>query len=477
MLERRVIETNFPTDIDAEGQFFKVINSEVEFRIKIYAVNGKVLTETTAKAGFEITTNQLFSRIQLTSTQRQEIEVWVSAHKLQYDAPSAGANQNQSFLIEHYGDSQQALPFEANRVAVTLFCDKPLWYGGNGVDLNNGIPILPNTPTRITGSGELHLAVNEAAEYTLSSDIEMLPHGALTKPDVDRVVSLFGQMYVLDGSDIYRLSATGFSQVNVADEFGAVSSTAIKSAVEYKGSIAWVQSDRVFYGHYKSAPTNHNLGYISTNGARLILTSEFKAADGDGAFSGNGMVWELNTDTGVFTKLLNAPHGNRLNGVFISREGDIFAQDYGAQTIYKLVDGAMVSCGRPQSTINSHHINCTEDDNFIIVNAYEGLGVIDKSTGLFVDKLPNASAAWIYKNSWYYISGTQVFESQNQGASWSLVYTHPSNISKPVIGFVNNALVVTSFNGYSSPTSYIQFVPIKKWSQPKVMVRALKEVI
>ncbi|AXQ97960.1 hypothetical protein [Pseudoalteromonas piscicida] len=475
MLRRKYLEAGIPNEVHADGDFFRIISCESTINVRA-TYGAEVVLESECRAGFNISTEKQFTRIELTSSTAQWVELWASKSGLSYNAPTEGSNHNQSFLIEHYGDNQKVLPFEVERHALTVCCDKPIWYGGAGVTPVNGIPIQPNTPTRIAGSGELHIAVNEPAEYTLSSNVAALSHGSLTKPDIDRVVSLFGQMYVLDGSDIYRLSATGFSQVNVADEFGAVSSTAIKSAVEYKGSIAWVQSDRVFYGHYKSAPTNHNLGYISTNGTRLIVTSEFKAADGNGAFSGNGMVWELNTDTGVFTKLLNAPHGNRLNGVFISREGDIFAQDYGAQTIYRLVDGAMVSCGRPQNTINSHHINCTEDDNFIIVNAYEGLGVIDKSTGLFVDKLPNASAAWIYKNSWYYISGTQVFESQNQGASWSLVYTHPSNISRPVIGFINNALIVTSFNGYSSPASYLQFVPEKKWSQPKVLIRALKEV-
>lgn len=168
MLITKYLKAGNVEEVNAAAQFIKVINCESELRIR--ATNGAdIIVDTVARAGFEMQTAQVFTLIEITAEQPQKVEMWISKHKLSYDALTKGSNSNQSSLIEHFGGSQKVLPFESNRKAITLFSDsEPFWYGGEGVTVENGIPVGVGTARYIEGAGELHIAIDKTADKKIN---------------------------------------------------------------------------------------------------------------------------------------------------------------------------------------------------------------------------------------------------------------------------------------------------------------------
>ncbi|TMN34921.1 hypothetical protein [Pseudoalteromonas sp. S2755] len=241
MLMNINIESNFPNDFLVEGQFFKVINSESEFSAVALTPQGEQLFQTSAKAGFEITTNKLFNRIVLQSKEPQTIELWVSQHRLSYDSPTKGNNQTYSFLSEHYGGTQRILPFEAKRLAVTLFSDThDFWYGGKGCSPETGIPVRAGTPCKVEGSSELYVSINEPPLYISGSTYTTVnaldgnegryggDYGA-ELPDYEACVSTAHAVYIVEEhisqyriNGVIRMSEQGANLLNLTGDIADV---------------------------------------------------------------------------------------------------------------------------------------------------------------------------------------------------------------------------------------------------------------
>ena len=169
MLHNKMLDGVTITELNKTGAYFKVLNCQTELRITMTRGGSNVLS-TEVRSGFELS-KVPFDKVIIESDTPQKVEIWASEYPLGYDAPTKGANTNLSGIIEHYGDSQQVLPFERNRVAVTLFSDtEPFWYGGEGVTPENGIPVPAGERRRIEGAGELHLAINKSASYGLTAN-------------------------------------------------------------------------------------------------------------------------------------------------------------------------------------------------------------------------------------------------------------------------------------------------------------------
>lgn len=161
------------SEINKNGRYIKVINCQSEVNMRVFNADGSLMVDTSIRAGFEVSLSP-FSLVVISSDYDQEYEMWVDLFKLGYDAPTAGSNFNQSLIVNHYGDSQKVLGFEPSRVAVTLFSDELFWYGGEGVNKSNGIPVAAGVEKRILGAGELHIAIDKYASYTPTGESDYI---------------------------------------------------------------------------------------------------------------------------------------------------------------------------------------------------------------------------------------------------------------------------------------------------------------
>ncbi|WP_105180543.1 hypothetical protein [Pseudoalteromonas sp. T1lg21] len=164
MLLRKTLKPNWPVEINQVGQFIKLMSCEDTLRLTATRSGSEVVT-TDAKAGFELAAVEQFDKLTLTSDIEQKIEIWVSKHKLNYDALSTKASRSQSFLTEHYGESQQILPYDPSQSKVTILSESEFWVGGEGVDNFNGIRVLPDTPYVHDSASPLSAFINQPKSF------------------------------------------------------------------------------------------------------------------------------------------------------------------------------------------------------------------------------------------------------------------------------------------------------------------------
>ena len=153
------------------GQFIKVMNCEGAFRIKAYNANGEVVFDTEVRAGFDVQTVESFSKLVLTSESEQKVEMWVSKHKLSYDALSTKASRSSSFLVEHFGQSQQLLPYDPSQAkALISLSGKPFYVGGEGVNAENGIFVDIGEKYSHDSASPLYAYINDPVVYKALTD-------------------------------------------------------------------------------------------------------------------------------------------------------------------------------------------------------------------------------------------------------------------------------------------------------------------
>ena len=170
----KFLKPNEVNDINTKGMFIKVMSCEGKLRIR--ATEGvDVLLDTEVRAGFDLQTVRPFSLIQITSEVEQKLEVWVSQHKLSYDALSTKASRANSFIAEHFGLSQQILPYDPSQSRVKIVNDTDDFYvGGEGVTDKNGIKVLAGAVYEHDSAAPLSAFVNKPITYVIDTNSESL---------------------------------------------------------------------------------------------------------------------------------------------------------------------------------------------------------------------------------------------------------------------------------------------------------------
>ncbi|MEI5638060.1 MULTISPECIES: hypothetical protein [unclassified Pseudoalteromonas] len=209
MLNRKILQQGVPNDDHTEGRYIKVMNCEYDFRL-IASSGAKKLIDSVVTAGFELELTEEFKQITLVSSSNQVVDVWISSHKLTYDAPTKGSNQSYSFLIEHYGGTQSILPFEAKRLSAVLYSDThDFWYGGKGCTPETGIPVRAGVEKKINSSSEVFVSIDEPPMYISGSTYN-------TINELDNGVGRYGGGYGESTID-YRSNAATAHAVYVTE--------------------------------------------------------------------------------------------------------------------------------------------------------------------------------------------------------------------------------------------------------------------
>lgn len=147
-------------EVNTQGQFIKVMNCENTLRIRATS-KGQLVFDSEVKAGFDVQTSEPFDLLTITSDTEQKLELWVSKHKLSYDALSTKASRSSSFIVEHFGQSQVILPYDPGQSSAKVASSGAgFWVGGEGVSSDSGIYVAQGEVYSHNSSSPLYAFVN-----------------------------------------------------------------------------------------------------------------------------------------------------------------------------------------------------------------------------------------------------------------------------------------------------------------------------
>lgn len=196
MFIRKFLDAGKVDDVNAKGRFIKVMNSEGVLRIKATS-QGRTVLDTDARAGFDVQTGVPFDLIQITSQIDQKLELWVSEHKLSYDALSVKASRVNSAIVGHFGHNQMLMGYDPSQSRILIQSDKPWYIGGEDVNSKNGIPVAEN-------ERYIH---DSAAPIFAFLDEEPVP---MYRSDFNNPVVIDIEGFLLDSKSIRKLSERYF---------------------------------------------------------------------------------------------------------------------------------------------------------------------------------------------------------------------------------------------------------------------------
>ncbi|MBO7927998.1 hypothetical protein J5X91_17290 [Pseudoalteromonas sp. K222D] len=166
MFINKVLGGDEISDINATGQFIKVMSCESSVRLRVFN-DAELILDTEARAGFDVQTSKPFKLIQVVSETPQRIEFWVSEHKLTYDALSKKPSKAKSFLAEYYGGGQKILPFDSSQSKVKISPSFDCVYGGEGVDFDSGFNLAAGDVYIHESAAPLYIKSRIPKEYKL----------------------------------------------------------------------------------------------------------------------------------------------------------------------------------------------------------------------------------------------------------------------------------------------------------------------
>ncbi|WP_462172018.1 hypothetical protein [Pseudoalteromonas xiamenensis] len=194
----RYLKPSFPDKIETLGQCIKVISIEREVRLQAYDHVGRLILDSQALTGFDVTTNTPFSSVVITSDTQQKMEVWVSPHKMTYDAMSIKPSKSQSFVVDHFGLSQQLMTFDFKQASARVVCESLAWWvGGEGVDNETGIYVPAGKVHEHNSAAPLHAFIETRP------DQKIIPSSLVT---VNPSVNVEAQRAVICGDYIVHTS-------------------------------------------------------------------------------------------------------------------------------------------------------------------------------------------------------------------------------------------------------------------------------
>jgi len=164
MIFKQKIAAGSVSEINQAGKHIKVINAQDELRMRVFNADGGLVLDSIVRSGFELTLKP-FKYLTLESKIEQPFEIWCSFDALGYDAPSANANNLNSYKSKHYGGVDLIVPFEPNRLSIKVTSNEPWYYGGENVGKENGIFVEAGKVEEIHGAAAIYSFVDFEGEY------------------------------------------------------------------------------------------------------------------------------------------------------------------------------------------------------------------------------------------------------------------------------------------------------------------------
>ena len=441
MLLNKILKPGEVNEVNRVGQFIKIMNCENTLRLRA-TQNGKEVITTDAKAGFELATSQAFDQLILESETEQKIEIWVSKHKLNYDALSTKASRSSSFLVEHYGQSQQILPYDpAQAKALISLSGKSFYVGGEGVNNENGIFVDIGEKYPHDSAAPLYAYIADPITYKALVD-SVPSHHSIGGSISGHTVSNYYESYINGKFYTFRTD-TDSKIIDIDTRY----STNVKRDGEYGEFIGLAcEGWGGVWALRNSAANTIELGRIAqddglTETMKINISSEVEGYISIRAFviAGDYAICAAQRYNDEHKFLIIDRQGNYTVKTFPSQFGEVpqsLQFDPYTGKIWYFADGGIYTCtadlnnferfgSRPagfiyQMQFAENYIGIVTDRRtFIYKRDGEAVGASSAFVGVFFGGNSQILVA----------SGTQILESLNGGVSFNVVYENGEKLT------------------------------------------------
>ncbi len=478
MIHKKSLKAGQITKIAQVGQFIKVMNCENRFTLKATR-QGREVVFSEAAAGFDLAAIEPFDEITIQSESEQKLEIWVSKHKLSYDALSTKASRSSSFIADHFGLSQQILPYDPSQSGAKVSLSSGgFWVGGEGVDSQNGIYVAQGEVYKHDSAAPLHAYINDKPDLIL--DIN-------TRQDIEVAGDNECRDWVVfDNKMLFKNQAGDSKLVNL--ETGEIKSIAHKynSACVYDGKVFLTNTSATFKvldfdgnliadlenPHANSLSGATPYGCVESDNG-VLISVDFPSGNSeihyykDGVFTVRDGVDALLKGTSAATKLYRDEIDGR---IWVAIGNDwYFSDDELATSSIKIIDQPV---GVDDKPVFSNKYVCFTSNTASKVWVRESGQVIDVTTFL-----PSPKAVAAVGDAILVIKDDKVYITENDFDTYSIAYTHDRVFCDRLYGMFDivGSELVAWVNDSTENSGLLKFGLTPDLTKPKAKFRVFKE--
>lgn len=479
MFIRKFLEPNKVDDVNTAGQFIKVMNCEGVVRMRV-TFQGEIVLESDAKAGFDVRTSTPFDLIQITSETEQKLELWVSKHQLSYDALSTKPNRSQSFIVDHFGQSQMVLPYDPAQARAKIASEgAAFWVGGEGVSRESGIYISQGSFYNHDSAAPLHVFVDALPDRYFNPE-KIVKVDAPEKTWSGSHAISGNYSLVKDGNDILRTLVTnldtgvvvdaGYTSRNVftAIDGGFAGGTASGNVTifDYAGNAEGYENP-IDGGNFRCRTI------CALDGVVYQMGSNSDDEDRKIIVFNNGVFSELNVPELIKRVSVYRSFVDAVDGViwFIDTDYNLYFTKDKFLTVTK-IEGITADYDRKnlKMSFNQKH-------SMIVGSGF--CVVIDKETLEYKSlegKVPSPKGGLLLDSEWLIVSGRKIYSSTDEFETYNEAYVNEYDfiIGAAAIHEHNGALYLEQRDDEKN-TSILKSALDIDLTKPKAQIKVFKE--
>lgn len=387
---------------------------------------GETVIDTEIRAGFELQTAVPFDLLVLTSKTKQKIDIWVSKHKLAYDALSTKPSRANSFIVNHYGLSQQLLPFDPAQSSAKIVCDNVgFWVGGEGVDKSTGIYIPEQAVYQHNSAAPLHVFIMARPDQRVS------PSSIHT---VGIEQNLLAKKAIYHDHHIIHDGAAGVSTwyaTNIDTGVSRQYVEPLESPISYGGYIyalrGWDKRDLIIADTNKILqklrnPKHENFTancLVEKHGVIYVLGAGYSTAPNKIITFVDGVWGEKNCPDELINLSIHRAYSDPYsNDILLICSDSLYITNDEFVTVRR-VDGVKIPEGIKEPP--------TFTDSTIMFTASSGAIAYIRETGETVDigaAFPDFAGGCLIGRQWVILAGNKIYTTDDALKSYHVAYTH-----------------------------------------------------
>lgn len=472
MLHNTILQPFATYEVNQEGRYIKVMSCESEFRLVAWRGAEKLL-DSDVVAGAEIALSGDFKRLSIVSETEQKVRLWVSEHKLNYDALSTKPNRANSFVVNHYGLSQKLLPFDPAQASVKLVCDNVgFWVGGEGVDAKSGIYIPEKTIYEHNSAAPLHAYITARPDQRVNPSTI---HTVTIESNLSATQGIFHNGHIIhkSGANSHATNVDTGSSIQYAEPLeNPISMGDVIIALR-----GWDKRDLIIAdtnGILQKPRNPHASPFMAQclaekDGVIYVLGEGYIDAPNEIITYVDGVWGEKACPDILLDKSIRWAFGDPYtNDIWLWVGDALYVTNDDFATVKKVIDDGM-----PVGVVEAPSFN----ENSIMFVTTSGSAAYIRDTGELIDiqaAFPELVGATIIGRQWVILAGDTIYTSDDQLKTYHKAYTHDRPFSSGVTycKAVGEELHIWQ-KGAAANLLRMQLIP--DLDSPKATFRVLKE--
>ncbi|KAA1160615.1 hypothetical protein EU508_09160 [Pseudoalteromonas fuliginea] len=477
MIHKITLKPNQAAEIVKTGQFIKVLNCENRFKLNATR-QGSEVAFTDAGAGFDLSTITPFDKIAIQSEVNQTVEIWVSAHKLSYDALSTKPSRSSSFLSEHFGLTGLIAPYDPAQASLKVaLTEKGFWVGGEGVTSETGIYIPQGEVYKHDSAAPLYAYINDKPDLVL--DTQNRAYLTATTSDQCRKWAVNGEaMIFLNQGNSGRLVDLSAGDVSVLG-FGYKCACAFEDGFFVAGGMNYSLFNKsgmeleLYNPLAGQGGGYHAVACIESSGGVLVCVKSLAQASVHAAFYYKDGVFSKreNIDQKLKDNEASGAYRDEIDGRIWVKIGNAwyFSEDE-LITLEKAMDVATGTTDKPVFS-----------NKYVCFTANSSAKVYKRQTGEVIDvtaSIGSPMGVAAVGDAIIVIKGDTIYITEDEFISYNIAYKHDRIFAGYLYGMfdVIESELIAWVNDGSDPSGLLKFTLKPDLTKPKAKFRVFKEL-